>query len=207
MLRLYYCAPPEETPSIPAELLSDYRRQKLSALKPPSARRESLFAELLLRYALADRGLAPDGPLEIGVGEYGKPYLRGEALHFNLSHTAGIVLCALSDAELGADVQVKAEARPPLLQRFFALDEREYVLNASDADEAFTELWTKKESWCKRSGLGLSLPLASFSVLDAALAPQIAHTRLGRCHIAVCTEAELPERLELIEVETGALLP
>ena len=206
MLRVYFCRPEGGEPEIPEGLLSAYRTQKLAAQKNPLVRRESLYSELLLRRALSDSGLAVDTPLQITAGEYGKPRLPGGEVFFNLSHSVGAILCAVSDAEIGADLQLRAKAKPPLMKRFFADEEREYVLGAADADEAFTEIWTKKESWCKLSGKGLALPLESFSVLDERIAPLLWHRRAGEYHAAVCGEAVREGRIEWIEVKTEELL-
>ena len=92
------------------------------------------------------------------------------------------------------------------MKRFFTEDERTFVLSSKEADEAFTEIWTKKESWCKLSGEGLALPLRSFSVLDDAIAPLLWHRRAGEYHAAVCGQAVLDGIIEWIDLETGMLL-
>ena len=206
MLRVYFCRPDGDAPELPEELLSAYRREKLAALKAQGARSESVFSELLLRFALADSGFCVRKPLEIKAGEHGKPFLSGEECFFSISHSGGAVLCALSDREIGADLQLSSRAKPPLMERFFTADERAYVLSAEDADAAFTEIWAKKEGWCKLSGLGLALGLQSFSVLDESIAPLTRHRRAGEYHISVCGEAARDGEIEWIEVEEDALL-
>ena len=206
MLKAYFCLLGEATPDVPPGLLSAYREEKLAAQKAPHARRQSLYSELLLRYAMKDSGFAPETPLEITEGEYGKPRLRGGEICFNLSHSGDALLCALSDREIGADVQRRTQAKLPLMKRFFAEDERHFVLSADDSDGAFTEIWAKKESWCKLSGKGLALPLPSFSVLDDEIAPLLWHRREGEYHIAVCGDAVRNGQFDRIKVETGLLL-
>lgn len=206
MLRVYFCRPDGDAPELAEGLLSAYRREKLAALKVPRTRSESVFSELLLRYALSDSGFPVDTPLAIEAGEHGKPYLTGGECFFSISHSAGAVLCALSDREIGADLQIRTKAKPPLMERFFSEDERKYILSAENTEEAFTEIWTKKESWCKLSGLGLALPLKSFSVLDESISPLMLHRRAGEYHMSVCGEAARGGEIEWIEVKTDALL-
>ena len=148
MLKAYFCRVAADPPAVPEAFLSSYRKEKLAAKTAPRVRRESVFSELLLRCALRDSGFPLDGPLKIATGEHGKPFLKGNEVFFNLSHSADMLLCALSDSEVGADVQIRSEAKLPLLERFFAEDEREYVLSAKGSDDACTEIWTEKESWC-----------------------------------------------------------
>ena len=206
MLRVYFCRPEGEAPEHAEGLLSAYRREKLAALKTPRARSEAVFSELLLRRALAVSGFPVGATLDIAAGEHGKPFLPGGEFFFSISHSAGAVLCAISDRETGADLQIVTRAKPPLMERFFADEEREYVLSAEDADGAFTEIWTKKESWCKLSGLGLALPLKSFSVLDESIAPLMRHRRIGEYHLSVCGEAARDGEIEWIDVNEDAFL-
>ena len=55
---------------------------------------------------------------EIARREGGKPYFpRHEELHFNLSHSGALALCALDSGPVGADVQIIKEWRPGLPER------------------------------------------------------------------------------------------
>ena len=206
MLKAYFCRLSAETPTVPEELLSSYRKEKLAAQNAPLLRRQSLFSELLLRYALRDCGYSSELPLEITVGEYGKPRLRDGEYCFSISHSAEMLLCALSDREIGADVQLRSKAKRELMERFFTAEELNYVLASEDADDALTEIWTKKESFCKLSGKGLALPLPSFSVLDAQISPLLEHRKIEGYHAAVCGEAVREGEIKWIEVKTDALL-
>ena len=214
METLLYYASVRDLPD-PAEdaallaLLPPERREKLSRLKRPAARRLSLGAWLLLRRALAEQG-AEAGP--IAYGPQGKPFFPARPdLHFNLSHSGETVLCALSSAPVGCDVQTLGPARPELAARFFHLAEREYLasLAEKEAAEAFTRLWTLKESYLKAGGEGLSRPLGSFRIELRAHPPQLLETpdaerwRLlsfveGDCACALCCAAEAEARLRRV---------
>ncbi len=207
MLRLYFCRLPVTEPPFPEKLLSSYRREKLEKQKNARVRLQSLGSELLLRHALRDSGFMIEGPLDIAAGEYGKPSLKNGACCFSLSHSGDMLLCALCGREIGADIQLKEKVRPELIQRFFTAEERTFIFNAADPDAAFTGVWAKKESVCKRDGRGLALPLGSFSVLDEDIVPFLWQEKIGEYYMAVCSDALTEELPELIEVETGVLLP
>ena len=207
MLRVYHCLLPEKEPALPAELISAYRKDKLKKQTNALLRLHSAAAELLLRYALHDSGYRVDGPLDIAVGRYGKPFLWNGACFFSLSHSARAILCALCDLEIGADIQIQSKAQDALLQRCLREDERSFVCGATDPNAAFTEIWAKKESFCKLDGRGLALSLGSFSVFDEAIAPLLAHKTAGEYHLAVSSEAVKTEQAEWIEVKTSVLFP
>lgn len=197
---------PELEPPFRTELFSDYRSKKLAAQKNALVRRRSIVSELLLRCALRDCGFDVSAALPIELGEQGKPYLRGNPCYFSLSHSSSAVLCALSDHELGADIQILSPANDGLMRRFFSPDEREYVLSSRDTAAAFTEIWCKKESYCKADGRGLAISLSSFSVLDKTIAARIYHTTAGEYHLAVCLAGDAPREIPIEHVENSALL-
>ena len=112
------------------------------------------------------------------ANEYGRPSLSRPAdtgLAFNISHTNGIVVCALArEPELGVDVEDASRATGlELARRFFSADEAD-ALDALPRDERpgrFFDYWTLKEAYIKARGQGLSLPLDGFSMQLAAGGP------------------------------------
>lgn len=109
----------------------------------------------LLAQAVADAwGISPLPPLE--RTETGKPFFpKNPQLHFNFSHSGTLVLCALSDRPVGVDIEVMKPRRPALPRQ--ALTQEEYACYQALGGDwpAFYTLWTRKEAWCKYSGLGL----------------------------------------------------
>ena len=146
--------------------VSAQRREKIARFRAEGAGRLSLGAALLLNRVLAEAGLPPAGAF--AFGPEGKPWLPDRpGLHFSLSHSGTWVLCALSDAELGCDVEGPRRFDPALARRFFHPDETAWLLSLPprEQDAAFLRLWTLKESYLKAVGLGLSLPLDAFRIL------------------------------------------
>ena len=145
--------------------IPEARREKLAAFRHEGARRLSLAASLLLVRALQDEGLHTD---KIALSEYGKPYLpQLPDFHFSLSHSGNMALCAVSDEEVGCDIELPRGFDPHLARRFFHPTEQEWLFSQPEAEQstAFFRLWTCKESFLKALGLGLSLPLDSFAVI------------------------------------------
>ncbi len=139
------------------------RRDKAEAYLCAEDRYLSAGAGYLLERALTAYGIK-DGDREVVYGGCGKPRLKSGKLFFNLSHSGSVAVCALSESEVGVDVQ-KIQPRTRELMRKVAT-EAEYaqILNADDADEWFCRLWTAKESVMKFYGKGLSLSPADIEV-------------------------------------------
>ena len=111
-------------------------------------------------------------PREVGFkyGKYGKPMYRDiPNLNFNISHSGNmVVLGFVRDNEIGVDVEkIKTDFDVlEIAQNFFSTREVKSLLNIPIENQyrAFYRCWTRKESFIKAKGSGLSFPLHSFAV-------------------------------------------
>lgn len=93
---------------------------------------------------------------------YGKPYLKGQKqYHFNISNTDGMVICGISDVEIGVDTEKEKPFRKGILKKCATSLERKYILDGQETEQEshFFQLWTLKESYVKMTGEGLRIPL------------------------------------------------
>lgn len=118
----------------------------------------------------------PPGSIRLGRSSIGKPFLDepgGSALQFNLSHSEDLALIAVASGRcVGVDIERIQIDRvsDEIAERFFSRQEAS-ALRALPLERrrvAFFSCWTRKEAYLKGRGVGLSVPLASFSV---SLAP------------------------------------
>ncbi len=172
------------------------RRAATLRMRRDEDQRLSLGVGLLLSRALLDRGLDPRAA--VARDDRGKPFLpEHPGLFFNLSHAGTRALCIMSDLPCGCDVEETRRSSPALAVRFFAPDEQAMLARLPGCfDELFCFLWTRKESYLKATGEGLSRSLNSFSAL---FPPAEAHFRMNRedpgCQSAVCLLAPAEETL------------
>ena len=201
MLRVFYAAI-ESVPDQPDGLnLSAYRLRRLSVLRPSLQRRQGIAAELLLNHAIGQ--IRPDLPLplEIDAADNGKPNLSGLGLFFSLSHSGGYAACALSDRPVGLDLELRSPVRELLLRRFSPA-ERDYIRSSADPPAAFTELWTRKESYGKATGEGLRAFRQDLDLLGPPEDVSLWHTALEDLHLSVCVlgGSAVPDLLEKIDL-------
>jgi len=114
---------------------------------------------------------------------YGRPALTtgtsGRRVEFNVSHTNGLVACAIARVpEVGVDVEDIARAIPgcDIAARYFSPTEARTLGDMPRAARTsrFYDYWTLKEAYIKARGMGLSLPLNDFSMhLDDCGPPRI----------------------------------
>lgn len=117
----------------------------------------------LLRYGLKEIYHLPfskeDFTEELGKGEHGKPYLkRFPQICFNISHSNGIAVCAISQSEVGIDVERIGTFRSAVARRVLTEKEIEFLetLAEHERGEMFYRFWTLKESYLKLDGSGLA---------------------------------------------------
>jgi 4'-phosphopantetheinyl transferase len=113
--------------------------------------------------------------LKFAYSPRGKPTLAaspGNELHFNLAHSAGLALLAVTCAcPLGVDVERIRPLRDAegIIERFFSPRESTTLktLRADQKPVAFFNLWTRKEAWLKATGdgIGESLNQSEVSLL------------------------------------------
>ena len=110
--------------------------------------------DLLARAAKAVWGM--ESLPEILRAGGGKPYFKEyPERHFNLSHSGEYALCALSDAPVGADLEVVRPRKENLPAYTFKGENYERYLALGGGWDAFYTLWTEVESIIKYTGEGL----------------------------------------------------
>jgi 4'-phosphopantetheinyl transferase len=132
----------------------------------------ALARTMLSRYA----AVAPrDWPFIID--SHGRPELAMRPAHapdlrFNLTHTNGLVACAVTiGRELGIDVEhIGRSLNFDVPERFFSQQEVEDLRALPKVEQrtVFFDYWTLKESYIKARGLGLALPLRQFTFVRHA---------------------------------------
>ena len=157
-------------------LLSPDELERARRFRFDALRTEFIIGHGALRLILADYASAPPDRLEFTRGIHDKPAMKDAAFHFNMSHSGSLLVCAVTAAcELGVDVErirpmPDAEA---IANRFFSPAEaaRLMSLPESKRDAAFFRCWTRKESFLKATGDGLTRSLSSFEVTFAPAEP------------------------------------
>ena len=167
-------------------LLDKERLLKYQSLKGPQGKLLSLGAGALLRLAVMEylsegeckpsRRLVPQTLLALTeklpkgreeenqyrYGSQGKPYFENIPLFFSLSHSGECVCLAVSEREIGADLQeIKQTNWEKLSERFYAEEEKQRLRSLCEKDpekarEEFFRLWCLKEAYGKWSGEGVT---------------------------------------------------
>ena len=110
-----------------------------------------------LNYYISGHSLAPyDG--EIKRTQLGKPYID-YPLFIGVTHTDDTVIVGVDKEAFGIDAEKvgrKMPRRDAIIGKFFTQNECALIESAEDKDEAFLDIWVKKEAYVKFTGEGIS---------------------------------------------------
>lgn len=135
-------------------------------------RHQYLVAHALLRWVLSRYAPVAPAAWHFERGAYGRPEISrtpcSPPLRFNISHTNGLVACAVaSDADIGVDVEEVRRGKALLEIASVVFSDQEAAalrcLPKERRVERFFDYWTLKEAYIKARGMGLALPLKGFS--------------------------------------------
>jgi len=143
--------------------LTDAERQRADRTRHPRAQAQFLRGRTILRAALGSVLRIAPNTVPLVVTPDGKPVLDPQAglpaLHFNVSHTDGAAVFAVSPVPVGVDVERHRDGRDllGLVSRFFATEEREQFIELPDElrVSGFLRGWTCKEALLKGIGSGV----------------------------------------------------
>ena len=105
-----------------------------------------------------ETGFKPEDFLE---SEKGKPYLEGNPVYFNVSHSGLLWLCMVVEAPCGIDIQQEKDCGyEKISARHFNETEQQYI--GKEGLPGFFRLWTMREAYGKYTGQGFYGEMPSF---------------------------------------------
>jgi 4'-phosphopantetheinyl transferase len=170
------------------ELMSEGEHARWRRFLVEHARLQHLVARALVRTTLSRYFDVPPRSWQFTANRYGRPCVVEprpfRSVRFNLSHTSGLVVCAVARARaIGIDVEhIRRQTEfADLAPRVFSpMELASFRRTAPEMQrEVFFSFWTLKESYIKARGMGLSLALDGFSFDLAGASPRVHFTE--RC--------------------------
>lgn len=127
-----------------------------------------LFCHVLIRCVIAQKLDKDPSEIIITIDKNNKPWLTGDRLFFNISHTREAFSFAISDKRnIGVDLENidrKVDFRS-IIKTFFSSGEIKFILDDPNlARERFFLLWTRKEALLKAVGTGIIEKLQDIEV-------------------------------------------
>jgi 4'-phosphopantetheinyl transferase len=156
--------------------LSEEERAQSARFHFESDRQDFVARRSLLRAILGRYLKIEPSQVSLAHEERGKPRLSGPdgaaRLHFNLSHSRNLALCAVGRfAPLGVDVeQLRPMPEMAEIAAMFASPQENALLRAAPPNKrlaVFFSFWTRKEAYLKATGEGIAGSLAQIDCSEA----------------------------------------
>lgn len=147
------------------EQMSAERKQAVSQMKVRHKKNLRIAADALCRKAISDYCGIEQSKIIFEHTKAGKPFVKDLPVHFNVSHSGDMVVCAVSDCEIGIDIEKIRKVNPRSADKFATESEKEYI---SENENGFFEIWTLKEAYfkCIGTGLGSDIKTVSFDICE-----------------------------------------
>ncbi len=155
--------------------LSPVKKQRVDRFRFADDKRRSVAGDMLIKSYINKTAGTPVEDIIMVYDANGKPYIKNSSIHFNISHSGNMVVCAVNDKPIGIDVEnIRPINLKPAL-KVFNEKELKYLFPSGipghfeiTDDEAlikrFFELWTLKEAFVKYSGIGITDNLKEIDV-------------------------------------------
>lgn len=145
------------------EQMSSERKASVAKMQNEKKRNLRICADALCRKAISEFCGVPAEEICFELSPAGKPYAKDLPIHFSISHSGDIAVCAVSKDEIGIDIEKIRTVNPRTYERFCTKNEARYI---STSENGFFEIWTLKEAYfkCIGTGLGADIKSVSFSV-------------------------------------------
>ena len=163
--------------------IPEWRKEKTLRFRKMEDRKLSVLTFVLLKHALFWEYGITDVP-EFSYGFFGKPYWKESDIYFNLSHCKDAVACALSDHEIGIDVESIVPYNPKVSKRICSPSEYEHLIESEDKDVDLIHLWTSKEAVSKWAGKGLALMFSEITLDNYLIDSRLSEN--GECICSIC---------------------
>ncbi|MBQ9731116.1 MAG: 4'-phosphopantetheinyl transferase superfamily protein [Bacilli bacterium] len=103
---------------------------------------DSKAAFVLLKHIIEQEGYQTD--YYVKYTQFRKPYLKG--IYYNVSHSKGRIAIAISESEVGIDIQKNVDTIVNVKSKYYS---------ESDFEQNLLRTWVIKESYLKYLGIGL----------------------------------------------------
>jgi 4'-phosphopantetheinyl transferase len=181
---LWTAAVATDDPDADEAILSRAERDRATSYLPPAARQRFVRGRAVVRQVLGIHLGMPPESVPVLERAAASPRLLLPGPEFSLSRCPDLILVAVSDRPIGADVE-RLDAAPDgaVLAPAVLLPEEAAAVGAApreDAGWAFVRAWTRREAWLKAHGIGFGadpfdnpeleqvLPADEGPVVDAA---------------------------------------
>ena len=141
-------------------LMSSSKKKQVDGFRFEEDKKRTVAGEMLARELIADFCGVDIESILFYANEFGKPFAKSIDVEFNISHSGDKVICAVSNAPVGVDIEERRSVTDYVIKLVCTAEESDYVLANNISEEEknnrFYEIWTFKEAYFKCMGTGIT---------------------------------------------------
>src|SRR5690606_39037796 len=139
------------------ETLNQEEQDKAGRFFRQQDRQSFIIRRSVLRILLGHYLSVDPSEIQFEEGSNKKPVIQQQLLHFNVSHSPGIILISISRLETGVDIEkiVADFDYEAIIKQGFSGKETSFINDSEDPRTDFFKLWTRKEAFTKGLSKGL----------------------------------------------------
>ena len=202
-------------------LLDQYEQERFERYKFDHSKWTFATARWLLKQNLSSHLKQSPADIKLSYNANGKPFVEQSSVYFSLSHTEKSVVLAISDTEVGVDVELMDRRGAPWNRpEAFLNSHLAPVLNAIHDEEqkkrCFCRYWTAMEARVKVKGASLFTikeafgqhiePMTDDGAFDDGTFTYLSHDVGARQQLSLCISDELKQVAFFNSTEQGNLL-
>ncbi len=141
-------------------LLDEEKLSQYNATTHKARKKVTLISNGLAKEKIAEEYSIDVKDIVFSVHTNGKPFCKSHTnIHFSISHSGTFVAVAISDKEIGIDIELLKEPSEKIINRVCCENEINVINSSENKKEKFTEIWTEKEAYLKALGTGIDREL------------------------------------------------
>ena len=133
------------------ECINNFKKKDIDKLPTIDDKKRSILGIKLFTSLLSEINIDYND-LIFDKNKDGKPIIINYPLFFSISHSDVYVICAISNKEIGIDIQNIQNINPKIMNSFFSIDE----ISFSSNNENYTRILSLKEAYGKCYGFGIN---------------------------------------------------
>ncbi len=140
-------------------LMTEERQKSVLKKRNDIQKKQTVLGEYLCKKGIADFLGIDIHNIRLTRTPEGKPFAEGIDVHFSISHSENLAVCAVSDKPIGIDCEYIRDINLRLTKIACTDSDREFIFGTDDVQEQknrFFVVWTAKEAYFKFLGTGIT---------------------------------------------------
>ena len=129
------------------------KQATISKYRTATRRKQAIIGEILLSQLLKKFNVDYNS-INITFNENGKPYIKNSLLYYNISHSNEFVMCAVSEKELGVDIEKIRPFDSRIMDKI--ITKEDHVVLGGISPKNVLQIYVRKEAYIKAYGYSIN---------------------------------------------------